>query len=78
MANKERVNALLAKLKEEASLSTEEVLELQTHVDLLETTGGDSETHFHSHSTPHHTDFDTSTVDLVGFLERVISPKTRG
>lgn len=79
MPDQERIREIMSKLYEKASLTGDELLELQTHVDQLETEGRAEASHHSTHSTPntHHTHHHTSVVDVAGILERVTQSTQR-
>jgi hypothetical protein len=80
MAEKDRVNSLLYKLQRQSTLTADEVSELQTHIDQLESVGRAAASHHESHSTPgsHYTNHHTSVVDVAGVLERIALKRTAG
>jgi len=73
MADQERIRLIMGKLYAKASLTTEELSELQTHIDQLETVGRAAGSEHHTHSTPgsHYSDHKTTVTDVAGILERV-------
>jgi hypothetical protein len=69
----ERIRHIMGKLYAKASLTGDELSELQTHVDQLETLGRAAGSHHHSHTTPnsHHSHHVTTVADVAGILEQV-------
>lgn len=73
----ERIRAIMGKLYARSALSPEELAELQTHVEQVETAGRSNASHHDTHSTPgsHYSQHHTNVSDLTGLLERIVTRK---
>jgi hypothetical protein len=75
MASQEQVHAMMAKLRQQTALATEDVAKLQAHIDELETANRAASTDHHTSSSPgsHYSHHSTSVADITGILERATS-----
>ena len=81
MADNSRTRDIMQRLRENAKLSRQDIVELQTIVDDLEILGRKASSNHNSYATPHsyfsqhHTG---KMAEIAGILDQVETVKTRG